>query len=332
MINFGVIGTNWISDQFAEAAHLTGKYRLISVFSRTPEKARAFGAKYGAQYFETDLERFAANKELDLVYIASPNSLHFGYAETLIKAGKDLVVEKPAFSNIGETEKIIALAESHKVLVFEAARQIYEKNYTILKEKLQTIGGIRGATLTYMKYSPRYDLVLKGDVPNIFSREFSGGAMADLGVYPIYSAIYLFGMPEKTYYFCNKISTGVDGTGLGVFRYPDFDVTLHFGKIADSFLKSEIWGGGKTITMDGMNSIGVIDMYDRETKKVENIAEKIDPNPMLGEAEAFADIIINRSAAAQISWHKYLTELMRQVSAVMTKMRLENGIVFSADK
>lgn len=66
-----------------------------------------------------------------------------------------------------------------------------------------------------MKYSSRYDQVLAGEVPNIFSTRFSGGALMDLGVYLVYATIGWFGMPSEVHYFPRKISTGVDGLGWG---------------------------------------------------------------------------------------------------------------------
>ncbi len=68
-----------------------------------------------------------------------------------------------------------------------------------------------------MKYSSRYDQVLDGEEPNIFSTHFSGGALMDLGVYLVYAAVAWFGMPKEVHYFPRKISTGVDGLGWGSY-------------------------------------------------------------------------------------------------------------------
>ena len=99
MLALGVIGTNWISHQFVEAALASGKYQLKGVYSRKLATAEEFGAKYdGECFYETDLDKFFA-RDFDVVYIASPNSLHFAQAKVALLAGKHVIVEKPAFSN-----------------------------------------------------------------------------------------------------------------------------------------------------------------------------------------------------------------------------------------
>ena len=98
MINLGIIGTNWITDQFVQAAHETGKYRLAAVYSRRLDTAQKFGEKYGDVEYATDLDTFFGLEHVNTVYIASPNSLHFEQAKQGILAGKNVIVEKPAFS------------------------------------------------------------------------------------------------------------------------------------------------------------------------------------------------------------------------------------------
>jgi predicted dehydrogenase len=77
MIRFAVIGTNWITRQFVDAAHETGKYKLTAVYSRSLEQAQDFSRDYPVEHLFTSLEAMAQSDEIDAVYIASPNSLHF---------------------------------------------------------------------------------------------------------------------------------------------------------------------------------------------------------------------------------------------------------------
>lgn len=332
MLKLGVIGTNWISNQFVEAALQTDKYKLNGVYSRTEEKARAFGEPYEAVIFETDLDTFAEHPEIDVVYVASPNSLHFQQTLTLLKAGKHVIVEKPIFSTPDEWEKAAKTAEENQVFLFEAARHIHEENFAIVKDQVRQIDDLEGASFTYMKYSSRYDAVLAGEEPNIFSLKFSGGALADLGVYPIYSALSWFGMPESSHYFCKKVQTGVDGKGTILLHYKNFDVTILTGKIANSYLPSEIYGRDKTISLDGVNSIGSIEIIDRKTDLKENIAQKIAQNPMQEEAEAFAEVISNPTDPDQQKNYQEWLLISKQVNQVLTDLRRDAGIVFSADQ
>lgn len=115
MINLGIIGTNWITDQFVQAAHETGNYQLTAVYSRRLETAQKFGEKYGDVEYATDLETFFGIEHMNTVYIASPNSLHFEQAKQGILAGKNIIVEKPAFSTPNEINELIELANQKRV-------------------------------------------------------------------------------------------------------------------------------------------------------------------------------------------------------------------------
>lgn len=331
-LRLGIIGTNWITNQFVDAAIETGLYEMVGVYSRTVEKAKAFGEPYGATIFEIDLDVYAQHPEIDVMYVASPNSLHFEQAMTLMKAGKHVIVEKPMFSNPTEWEEAVKVAKENNVFLFEAARHIHEENFNIVKNEIKNIESLQGANFTYMKYSSRYSQVLAGHEPNIFSLTYSGGALADLGVYPIYAALSWFGMPDSSHYFCTKIATGVDGKGTAILRYPEFDVTINTGKIANSYLPSEIYGLNKTLSMDGVTGITTIELIDRKTDLKENIAQTIIANPMTEEAQAFAEVLNNPTDEKQLKNYAEWQELSRQVNRVLTDLRQDAGIVFEADK
>lgn len=327
MLNLGIIGTNWITNQFVDAAIETGEYQLKGVYSRKVEQAEVFGAPYQATIFEDDLEKFANHPELDVVYIASPNSLHFQQAIALMKAKKHVIIEKPMFSNPEEWAQAVEVAKENQVLMLEAARHIHEANFGIVKEEIAKLDSIEGATFTYMKYSSRYDQVLAGKEPNIFSPHFSGGALADLGVYSVYAAVGWFGKPESVHYFAKKIATGVDGMGTIILSYPTFNVTLITGKMVQSYLPSEIYSLDKTILMDGVNAISSIEVIDWKQDQKQQIAEKPQKNPMVDEAKAFAKVInapdIQENQAIYQEW----LSLSQEVNQVLKELRDDAGIV-----
>lgn len=332
MINLGIIGTNWITDQFVQAAHETGQYQLAAVYSRRLETAQKFGEKYGDVEYATDLKTFFDIEHLNTVYIASPNSLHFEQAKQGILAGKNVIVEKPAFSTPQEMDEIIELANQKKVFFFEAARNIHEQSFKTVADFLPYKDRIIGADFSFMKYSSRYDQVLDGQEPNIFSPHFSGGALADLGVYPIYAALAWFGMPKKSIYFGQKLSTGVDGMGTGILRYENFDVTIRTGKIGDSFQQSEIYLTNGTLVMNAVNSISEAVFHDRDHQRREKLNVHQLENPMVEEANVFAQVILNPTDRKLGTDYEEWVELARNVNQVIYDMRKSAGIVFDADK
>ncbi|EMW5699318.1 Gfo/Idh/MocA family oxidoreductase [Enterococcus faecium] len=332
MINLGIIGTNWITHQFVQAALSTKKYELTAVYSRHLEKAQEFGSHYeGDIEFATDLKTFFNITHMDTIYIASPNSLHFSQAKQAILAGKNVIVEKPAFSTPKEMDEIIHLANEHNVYFFEAARNIHESGFKKIADYLPLKDEIIGANFSYMKYSSRYDQVLDGEEPNIFSTHFSGGALMDLGVYLVYAAVAWFGMPKEVHYFPRKISTGVDGLGWGILRYENFDVSIQPGKIGDSYLPSEIYFDSGTLVMNGVNAIEQAQFHDRAHKEIIDLAVTAAENPMADEAEDFANVMAHPKDPDWGLLYEEWIELARNVNQVIYDLRKNGGIKFDAD-
>ncbi|EAD3878192.1 gfo/Idh/MocA family oxidoreductase [Listeria monocytogenes] len=327
-MKLGIMGTNWITDSFIEGAINSGEWNLTAVYSRTEEKARAFGEKYGELTYFTDIEEMGKSDALDAVYIASPNALHYQHAVSLLKNKKHVIVEKPIFSTVAELEHAHQIARENNVFLFEAARHIQEPNFKRLQENIEKVGTVHGATLAYMKYSSRYDQVLNGEEPNIFSLKFSGGSIVDLGVYPLYSAITLFGEPVKATYFATKLPTGVDGLGPIILEYPTFNITIIQGKNSQSFLPSEIYGQKGTLIVDPLTGIEKITFYDNATKEETELAGSVVANDMQFEAAEFARII----EQSDRDTYEYLADLSLKVLRVSNELRHQNDIWFDAEK
>ncbi|MCW4374958.1 Gfo/Idh/MocA family oxidoreductase [Listeria monocytogenes] len=327
-MKLGIMGTNWITDSFIEGAINSGEWNLTAVYSRTEEKARAFGEKYGELTYFTDIEEMGKSDALDAVYIASPNALHYQHAVSLLKNKKHVIVEKPIFSTVAELEHAHQITRENNVFLFEAARHIQEPNFKRLQENIEKVGTIHGATLAYMKYSSRYDQVLNGEEPNIFSLKFSGGSIVDLGVYPLYSAITLFGEPVKATYFATKLPTGVDGLGPIILEYPTFNITIIQGKNSQSFLPSEIYGQKGTLIVDPLTGIEKITFYDNATKEETELAGPVVANDMQFEAAEFARII----EQSDRDTYEYLADLSLKVLRVSNELRHQNDIWFDAEK
>jgi predicted dehydrogenase len=150
--------------------------------------------------------------------------MHYGQAAKAINAGKNVIVEKPAFS---ESDGICqARGAAPSVRFFEAARHIHTDAFRSIAERVRDMEAISGAVFPYMKYSSKYDEFLAGETPNIFTARFSGGALQDLGIYLVYDAIALFGVSLSAEYHPLLLSTGTDVVGTGVLHYQHFDVTL----------------------------------------------------------------------------------------------------------
>jgi predicted dehydrogenase len=329
-LKLGIIGTNWITKMFVEAAHQTGRYELTHVYSRNAEKGAAFAADLGATVdVFTDLDLFYASG-VDVVYIASPNSLHFAQAKAAIMHDVSIIVEKSIFSNPTEFEMIYDLLQRHpKVRMFEAARHIYQPTFKAIEKQVQAMPVISGGTFVYEKYSSRFDAYLAGEEPNVLTREFSAGALTDLGVYPIYAIVKLFGLPTESHYYPTLLRNGADGRGTAILQYPDFNMVAEFGKMSNSYQDTEIRGRKDTLIVD---SIAELDgaVYIDESGERHDIAQPGQDNPMVVEAEVFADMLEKRTETE--TEYNELLMLSQRVNLVLTALRQSAGIVFPADK
>lgn len=328
MIRFGTVGTSWITASFISAARLSGKMELKAVYSRSSEKAGKFAEENNAPATFTDLEEMAASPEIDAVYIASPNSLHFKHAILFLQNKKHVICEKPIFSNVAELEKAFRIADENGVFLIEAIRNMHSPNLAVLKRELGRAGVLRSAILPYISYSSRYDLVLKGEEPNIFSAKFSGGALVDLGVYPLFLAVALFGRPEGVSYSPVILPTGVDGAGTLVLDYSGFVCTIMCSKISDSTLPCEIHGEKGTFILGDAAPISSITFHDSRTKKREDFGGQQEEEDMMYEATEFARIIKEADREA----YEDLKQLSRTVLEITEQARLQNGIVFESEK
>lgn len=331
-LRLGTIGTSSISQLFVQAALATDKYELTTVYSRKEATARTFGEPFHAARYVTTLEELGQS-DVDVVYIASPNSLHFEQTMQMLEAGKHVIVEKPMFSTPGEWETAAALAQEKGVCLFEAARHIHDPNFQKATETIRSLENVQGASLTYMKYSSRYDAVLNGEEPPIFSLNYSGGALMDLGVYLVYAAVSWFGEPEEVTYIAQKIRTGVDGQGIGMLRYPGFDVVIHCGKNALSLHSTEIYGLDETLVLDHAEAPTVIERVDSRTQASTKITlPPTEENPLSAEAAAFADLLLTNEKPATHPKYQEWLQLSQTVNRVLTDMRHDAGIYFPADQ
>ncbi len=324
MLKLGIIGTSAITHQFVRAAHASKRYQLEAVFSRRLETAEAFAAPYKDVILYTDWQAFLA-APIDLVYIASPNALHFEQAKAILAAGKHAILEKPMVSTPRELQQLRSLAKEKGVFLFEAARNFQEAGFEVIRQFLAD-KTVLGAYFGYAKYSSKMPDLLAGKEPNIFSAEFSGGALMDLGVYAVYAAIGLLGLPKTARYTAQKLPSSVDLNGSGQLIYDDFIVTIQAGKNVTSSLPSEIYTSQGTLTLNACQQVrsAIFTSHDGSSQA---LSLSYESQPMLEEAVNFARVIAEQDRARAEQW----LDVAEAVHHTLYTMRQDAGITFKAD-
>lgn len=324
MIRLAVVGTNWITRQFVDAAHESGKIKLTAVYSRTLQQAQSFSHDYPVEHLFISLEQMAQSDAIDAVYIASPNALHCEQAQLFLRHKKHVICEKPLASNLREAEQMIACARENQVVLFEAFKTASLPNFHTLRQSLPQVGQLRKALFNYCQYSSRYQRYLDGENPNTFNPAWSNGSIMDIGYYSLACAVSLWGEPLRVKAEATLLASGVDAHGSVVMNYGDFDVTILHSKVSDSLIPSEIQGEAGSLVIDQLSHCQRITLTPRGGKARE-ISQPQHINTMLYEAEHFASLINNH----EVNHSGLTTSLI--TARLLTEIRRQTGVVFPAD-
>ncbi|WP_079708703.1 Gfo/Idh/MocA family protein [Paraliobacillus ryukyuensis] len=327
MVRFGIIGTNWITESFIDAASQVEDFQLRTVYSRTQEKAEAFASKFQEDITTyTDLNAFFSSDQIDAIYIASPNALHAEQAIEAMKNGKHVLVEKPMASNAKEVQAMTDTAKENNVLLLEALKTTFLPNFQTIKDNLHKIGPVRRYFSSYCQYSSRYDAYKEGKVLNAFKPELSNGSMMDIGVYTIYPMVALFGKPNNLSANAYMLDSGVDGQGSITFDYDEMNGAVMYSKITHSFLPSEIQGEDGSIVIDYISRPNKVEICYKDGS-VEDITREQNENAMYYEAKAFIEAIKEGKTQSEVNTF----ELSYDVASVLDEARKQIGLVFPAD-
>lgn len=329
MLNFGTIGSGWITDEYIHGAKDSGLWNLTAVYSRDALRGKGYAAKHGAKLVFTDLEQFADCKEIDAVYVASPNSMHYAQCKTLLKHGKHVICEKPLCAQADKVRELVKLSQEKGLVFMEAIMFLHQPQLKLLEQAVQSIGAISMVKLDFCQRSSKLDRYLQGELPNIFNPQLETGALMDLGVYCIYPALYLFGKPESFQISTNKMASGADGSGIVTMQYPDKLVTLTYSKLGQAGADSDFQGTDGTIAVASISRLGGIRLLHRDGTAEELHGDDEKYKLMGWEAKDFYRYITQPKESRDE--YTKCSELSIAVAELMEEMRHKAGIHFASD-
>jgi predicted dehydrogenase len=331
IINWGIIGAGKIANKFATDIQVTTNARLHAVASRTLSKAQTFADEHHAKHAFGSYEALLDCPDLDAVYIASPHTFHAEHSILCMEAGLHVLCEKPLAVNTRQVKKMIATAKKNKVFLMEALWTRFlptmQKTQELIQE--QAIGKV---------YSVRADFGFKAPFDpekRIFNRQLGGGALLDIGIYPVFLAYFLFGYPDTIKVEARIGQTGVDEEIAMIFKYKDGHIAdLHSTILAHTDTEAFIYGSDGTIHLKErwFNPTDIVlSKYDTEnTKDIsdELIQFEYQSGGFEYEIEAAsAAILAGEQQEKRWNWEDSL-QLMRLMDAI----RAEIGVVYPADK
>lgn len=324
-MKIATIGTSFITEWFLSAAAKIDNAEPIAVYSRNEQKGKDLASQFGIQKVYTDLDAMLKDDEIECVYVASPNSLHYQHVSAALKAGKHVICEKPFTSTTKELKELSELAKSKHLFLFEAIVTIHMPNYISLKEKLPELGDIKMVQCNFSQYSSRYDKFMAGESVNVFDPKFSGGALMDINIYNLHFVMNLFGKPNDVHYYPN-MTRGIDTSGVLVLNYEGFHAVCVGCKDTKSHNISQIQGEKGYITLNSETSrcanysLTTNDGTVLPAIKQEDIA-------LYYEIKDFMKIMEEQDYAACEALLEYSNEVME----VLEQARKKAGIRFPAD-
>lgn len=326
-MKIGTIGTGFIVSNILDGVMVTEGISCEAVYSRSREKGQALADKYGVKKVYTVLTDMLEDPEVEFVYVASPNSLHYQQARLALEYGKNVICEKPFTTSLEKTRALIELAEEKGLYLFDAVPPSFLPNWFALEQALPKIGRLRLVMSNFSQYSSRYDAVLAGEKPNIFTLEFAGGCLQDINFYNLYFNVAMFGKPSSAVYYPNMRPGYADTSGILMLQYPDFLSTNVGAKDCKgvNFLQIEGEQGYIYVT-DGTSGFSKVTVVTREGEEVIDLQEPI--SRWFYEVRQLADIV-RRGDRAECRRRLKVT---LDVIEVLENVRKAAGIHFPCDE
>jgi predicted dehydrogenase len=221
-VRWGLLATGAIARQFAQGLRSAPGAELVAVGSRTREAAERFGAEFGVPHRHASYQAVAEDPEVDVVYIGTPHNLHCDNTLMCLEAGKPVLCEKPFAINASQAERMVAQARSKRLFLMEALWTRYLPAMIELRRLFAagTIGPIRMIEADF-GFRPEYD-----PLGRLYNPDLGGGALLDIGIYPISLTAMLLGLPARMTAMAELGRTGVDERSGILFGYPGGELAV----------------------------------------------------------------------------------------------------------
>lgn len=325
-IRLGTIGSGVIVHSILDAVKVTDGIVCSAVYSRTKEKGQALAAEYGVNQVYTDMDEMLADENVNFIYIASPNILHYEQAKKALLAGKNVICEKPFSSKVEQARELVAIAKERHLFLVDAVPTAFLPNFEILKRNLSKIGRIKLVMGNYSQYSSRYDLLKKGEVPNVFNPEYAGGCLMDINFYNVYLNVALFGKPQKAVYYPNIYGNLVDTSGVLIMCYDGF--------VSESAGAKDTWGinfmqiegeDGYIYIKGGSNGIAEVKVVTKDSCELFNVQDN--PDRWFYEVRNLTKMLL----AEDYDSNDEKLNVMLDVMEVLETSRKAAGILYPGD-
>jgi len=214
--NWGILAPGRIARKFATEIQTLGNARIVAVGSRDINRAAEFAKDFNAERYYGNYEDLAADPDVDIIYVASPHSHHAEHAILCMNNKKAVLCEKAFALNTGEVDKMVEAAKQNNVFLMEAFFTPFQPSYQKAKEIIESgrLGKIRYLQGWFGFNKSPYDMSQR-----LFNPELGGGALLDIGIYPVLDALWFLGSPDSITAHADLSQTGIDQNIVSQFVY-----------------------------------------------------------------------------------------------------------------
>ncbi|MDR1437007.1 MAG: Gfo/Idh/MocA family oxidoreductase [Candidatus Symbiothrix sp.] len=220
--NWGLLGAGHIANKFADGLKELSNAVRYAVAARSLDRAETFRENHGFEKACGSYEEMLADPLVDIVYISTTNNLHFEHTMMCLEAGKAVLCEKPFASNREQVEKMLAKAREKNVFLMEALWSRFLPCMIRFKEQMEA--GMIGKPLLLQC---NFGFISPFDpCKRIYDPALGGGSVPDIGIYPVFTAMYLFGYPEEIKVTSVPAPTGTDWTTSILFKHKGKEISM----------------------------------------------------------------------------------------------------------
>lgn len=322
---WGIVSTGNIARQFADALlHVEGAV-LAAVASRSKEGAEAFARQYGFEKSYGSYEEMVKDQDIDVVYIGTPNNLHFDNTMMFLEAGRAVVCEKPLAVNARESQALVDKAREKNVFFLEG---MWTRFFPAVRKALEWVkeGRIGEPKMVHAVFGYASDSKDEWR----FSREMAGGALMDVGIYPLAMAFAVLGAEPIKASARAYVGNGVDEYNTFTFEYQGGGIAVLSSAINLALENKVVISGTKGCVKIG-EGCAWWHPHRAELVVYDGAAEVFDePYPSTGfqfEAAAVQKCLeLGQKEASEMPLDETL-----KISRMIDKLRGEFGLVFDAD-
>ena len=266
-LRWGILAPGWIAQQFADALRRGTRQEIVAIGSRNLDRARAFADEHGATAAYGSYEELVHDPAVDIVYIASPHSEHHRQARLALGAGKPVLVEKAFTRNAAEARDLVDVAHAKGLLLLEGMWSRFLPHYDVVQQAIR--GGLIGEVTTV--FADHGQHLYPGGPDRLSNPDLAGGALLDLGVYPISFADFALGPFASVTATGTLTDRGVDAQeAVAVTTAAGAVGVLHASMLAASACTASICGTEGRLDIGGTFYLpSWVKLYDRDGRAVD---------------------------------------------------------------